>query len=64
MKGVRTHLYWCATSTKQGFEELILAKWKSFMHHVTDKHENDPDPLFKKCLHGDIERRKWIYNGI
>lgn len=64
MKGVRTHLYWCATSTKQGFEELILAKWKSFMHHVTDKHENHPDPLFKKCLHGDIERRKWIYTGI
>ncbi len=26
MKAVRTHLYWCATSIKEGFEELIIAK--------------------------------------
>ena len=51
MKAVRTHLYWCATSTKQGFEELILAKWKSFMNHVTNTHENHPDPLFKKNVY-------------
>lgn len=63
VKAIRTHLYWCATSTKQGFEELILAKWKSFMNHVTNVHENHPDPLFKKCLHGEIDRCKWIYNG-
>ena len=36
MKGVRNHLYWCATSTKQGFESLILAKWKSFICHVAN----------------------------
>ncbi len=64
LKAVHTHLYWCASSTKKGFEELIVAKWKSFMNHVTNKHENHPDPLFKKCLHGDIDSRKWIHNGI
>ena len=31
VKGARNHLYWCATSTKQGFIEMIVAKWKSFM---------------------------------
>ena len=27
MKGVRNHVYWCTSSTNQGFENLILAKW-------------------------------------
>ena len=40
MKAIRSHLYWSATSTKQGFEELILAKWKSFVNHVKNVHEN------------------------
>jgi solute carrier family 8 (sodium/calcium exchanger) len=62
MKAVRTHLYWCATSIKEGFEELIIAKWKSFVNHVTNTHENHSDPLFRKCLH--VYSRKWIYNGI
>jgi len=30
-KGVRNHVYWCANSTKQGFENSILAKWKPLM---------------------------------
>ena len=28
-KGIKTHIYWCATSTKPGFGEMIVAKWKS-----------------------------------
>ena len=65
IKGARNHLYWCATSTKQGFEELIAAKWKSFMQHVANKHENHPSPLYKKCAHDDqIENRRWIRIGI
>ncbi len=38
--GVKNHIYWCLTSTKQGFEQLILAKWTSFMRHVSNKHED------------------------
>ena len=34
VKGAHNHLYWCAMSNKQGFEELIAAKWKSFMLHL------------------------------
>lgn len=64
IKGVRNHLYWCATSTKQGFQDLIVAKWKSFMRHVANKHLDHPDKLFEKCSHGPLERRKWIKIGL
>ena len=59
MKGIRKHLYWCATSTKAGFESLILATWSSFLRHVSNKHNNHPDPLYKQCCHGQLEPRKW-----
>lgn len=63
LKGIRRHLYWCATSTKAGFQSLIIAKWTSFMRHVADKHMDHPDPLYKQCNHGELERRKWIKIG-
>ena len=63
MKAVRNHLYWCATSTRPGFQELIIAKWKSFMYHVANKHEGLPSPLFPKCAHEELEPRKWIKIG-
>lgn len=44
---IKNHLHWCATSTKLGFGELILAKWKSIVRHVCNKHENHPDPVFR-----------------
>lgn len=65
IKGIRNHLYWCAMSTKVGFGDLILAKWKSFINHVVNKHSNHEDPLFTKCVHEPItERRDWIKIGI
>lgn len=65
VKGVRNHLYWCATSTKQGFQEMIVAKWRSFMQHVSNMHENHSSPLFPKCAHGEeIESRRWIKIGM
>ena len=35
MKGVRNHLYWCAASTKPRFEQMIVAKWKSIVQHIS-----------------------------
>ncbi len=64
IKAVKKHIYWCSTSTKAGFQSLILAKWKSFLRHVSNKHTNHPDELFKQCAHDDnITRRKWIKVG-
>lgn len=62
-KAIRNHLYWSAMSTKMGFGELIVAKWKSIVRHIADKHEDHPDALFKKCAHGEIEPRQWIKPG-
>ena len=62
MKGVRNHLYWCATSTKLGYDHIIAAKWKSFMGHVTNKHVGHGHG-FDECAHGDIGSRRWIKIG-
>ena len=62
-KGIRRHLYWSATSTKPGFSNLILAKWKSFLRHVANKHANHPDPFYQKCNHEELPPRKWIKIG-
>ena len=64
VKGARNHLYWCATSTKQGFGELTVAKLKSFMEQVANKQSDHPSPLFNKCAHYDIENKRWIKIGI
>lgn len=63
MKGIRNHLYWCATSTKQGFHDMILAKWRSFLRHIANKHKDHPNPLVKECAHDEIEPREWIKIG-
>jgi solute carrier family 8 (sodium/calcium exchanger) len=63
VKGVRRHVYWCATSTKQGFDQLILAKWKSFMMHVANRHTGHSDSLFPICADDETQRRKWIKIG-
>ena len=63
MTGIRNHLYWSVLSTKQGFENLIVAKWKSFMDHIRNVHSNFGDPLFPQCCHSAIKNRKWIKLG-
>lgn len=64
IKAVKNHIFWCSTSTKADFPEMILAKWKSFMRHVSNKHTGQPDSNFEKCAHDEnIEPRKWIKVG-
>ena len=62
-RAIKNHLHWCATSTKLGFKQLILAKWKSIVRHVCSKHDIHPDPLFRQCVHGPISRRYWLKKG-
>lgn len=62
---IKNHIYWCSTSTKQGFQAMILAKWKSLLHHISNNHSGHPDILFPKCTHDDdIEPRDWIKKGF
>lgn len=64
IKGIRRHLLWCATLTKSGFGNLIVAKWMSFLRHVSNIHTGHPDPLYRQCNHGEIEERLWIKRGL
>ena len=61
---VRNHLYWYATSTKEGFQGMMTAKWKSLIELVPNKHEKHPCTLFKKCAHDEIVNQRWIRIGI
>ena len=62
--GIKKRLYWCATSTMQGFSAMMLAKWKSQLRHVSGKHKDHPDPNFPECAHGELtEERRWIRVG-
>ena len=42
---------------------MILAKWKSVIRHVANEHDEHPDPLFPKCVHGEELSRNWIKVG-
>lgn len=57
------HLHWSATSTACGSGRIILAKFKSFLSHITNKHSGLDDPLFNKCARGDICHRRWLLKG-
>ena len=63
IKPCERHLYWSATSTSDGNGPLIWAKFKSYLSHIVDKHENLDDHLFNKCAHGEIPDRKRIDPG-
>ncbi|XP_066270376.1 uncharacterized protein [Branchiostoma lanceolatum] len=64
IRSIKKHMYWCALSTTQGFCDLIVAKWKSIVRHVANKHDSHPDESFPKCAHGRIDHdRKWIFSG-
>lgn len=62
MASIRNHLYWCVTSTAEGFGDLIVAKWLSITRHIANKHTKHPSTLFKRCTHGKVGKRKWISN--
>ncbi|XP_040068383.1 uncharacterized protein LOC115314916 [Ixodes scapularis] len=56
------HLYWCAESS-DGAPEEILPKWTSLVGHVADLHEH-ADPLYPRCQHGDLGKKKWLPEGL
>ncbi|KAM7313560.1 hypothetical protein ISCGN_003421 [Ixodes scapularis] len=52
------HLYWCAESS-DGAPEEILSKWTFLVGHVADLHEH-AYPLYPRCQHGDLGKKKWL----
>lgn len=45
--------------------KVILAKWKSLISHVHNKHSKFKDSLVKACQHGHLEESQdWFAAGI
>ena len=63
IKPCERHLHWSAKSTFSGNGNVIRAKFKSFLSHVTNKHTDLDDPLFSKYVHGSLQPRKWLQVG-
>ena len=57
------HFFWSATSTLSGNGNVIYAKFKSFLSHVINKHDNLDEPLYNKCNHGELKHRTWLDKG-
>ncbi|KAL1260280.1 hypothetical protein QQF64_008107 [Cirrhinus molitorella] len=63
LPGIKNHIYWSATSSKEGHEKV--AKWKSLLNHIQNVHTHD-DPVFPKCAHPDrvsTDSSKWFKPG-
>ena len=55
---ISNHLYW-SVATSEGDGELVCAKWKSIVNHVTNVHECHGGK-FAECAHGPLTNRDWI----
>ncbi|KAK3755170.1 hypothetical protein QZH41_010695 [Actinostola sp. cb2023] len=61
IKPCGNHLYWSACSTYDGNGQVMWAKFRSYLDHIVNRHEDLQDPLFNKCNHGrDIAPRQWL----
>nr|XP_055024872.1 uncharacterized protein LOC129414783 isoform X2 [Misgurnus anguillicaudatus] len=63
-RGIRNHVYWCATSSSTGTEKV--AKWTSVVNHIQNKHTHD-NPAFPKCLHPvrqTKDHKKWFQPAL
>ena len=61
------HLWWCA-ATCNGDVTLLREKWKSIVHHVTNKHSWQDSEVFHQCAHPCLSRREarrkcWLEPG-
>lgn len=63
------HPYWVPTSvcaTLSNRADIVEAKWKSLLNHVTNRHRHD-DPLFPRCEHPKAKRgakkKKYLSKG-
>ncbi|XP_064637203.1 uncharacterized protein LOC135493645 [Lineus longissimus] len=64
IKSISNHLYWCASSNKDGDKEVLLAKWLSIMNHIQNIHEGHDNEKFPRCAHEVIDeserKKKWL----
>ena len=69
IQSISNHLWWAAQSCK-GDAQLLVEKWTSIVHHISNVHEwdNGPNALFPKCVHPTLSpkeqcSKKWLKSG-
>ena len=67
IRSVANHLWWCS-ATCEGSVDVLQEKWKSILHHVTNKHEWRGCTHIHKCSHPTLSARqmrkkKWLVPG-
>ena len=50
IKSIVSHVYWSAQSTPDGNGDVVVAKVRSIVNHIQNKHVHE-DPLYAKCNH-------------
>jgi hypothetical protein len=43
---------------------MIVAKWKSLIRHISNRHIDHDDALYNNCSHGELGKKKWIKVGM
>ncbi|XP_066272311.1 uncharacterized protein [Branchiostoma lanceolatum] len=63
VRSIINHLYWAVISTPAGSGDVIVAKWKSVLEHIHNRHGGFGG-LFPACTHGPLEgreaRKPWL----
>lgn len=64
VRSVVHHLWWSA-STCEKDPALLVAKWESVVHHVTNIHSFEENELFPACAHGPLpddasRKTRWL----
>ena len=58
IKSIDNHFWWCCL-TCNGSLEALREKRLSILNHICGFHEFPNNDIFKRCEHGDIDR-KWL----
>jgi len=64
IRSVSNHLWWCS-ATRDGNADVLREKWKSILHHVTNKHKWSGYNHFHECCHPRLttaaaRKKKWL----
>ncbi|XP_041360848.1 uncharacterized protein LOC121377055 [Gigantopelta aegis] len=54
IKSISNHVHWTAASTPDGNGDVMVSKWYSLLHHISNIHSGHDGP-FTECEHGPLE---------
>ena len=64
---IKNHLWWSASTCNRDVA-LLLEKWRSVGHHVTNRHQWNGSQQYHECSHGPLSpeqqrKKKWMVEG-